>query len=460
MGTIDRSSFSPSSGAGRPDRPLQGETSLRSGAAKKGGLLAWLLVLGLLVGGAPDGLEAQLANSSATTLGLAENTTATARAFEAISVNPAGLGMPGSGFSLALVPIRVRTALHPITLTDIADYEGVVIPDATKEEWLGNVIDNGRETGAFGADVSGLALTIGNVGLQVSSVASGEMSLPPGVIEALLYGNAGRTGEPSDLSLENGSASAFAASTAGVSLAIPLELMGWQSSVGATVKYTVGHAVLVGRSVTGAIQSDPLSLEAEFPIVLTGENHQDDFDGGRGVGLDLGFMMQMDDIHLGATVQNVFNTFEWDESKLVYVPGTASIQQGGNELDFEETSYDQASPEARQFIHEMTFPTSVHLGAALDMSESWTISGDLRKRMGDDGMAVGPDFHLGGGVESRHLRVLHLRAGAAVITDGFQYGGGLSLVLGPVNLSGAVLARNSDTEEGLLAQVGLSFGNR
>ncbi|MFW6200623.1 MAG: hypothetical protein ACOC8K_08620, partial [Gemmatimonadota bacterium] len=97
---------------------------------------------------------------------------------------------------------------------------------------------------------------------------------------------------------------------------------------------------------------------------------------------------------------------------------------------------------------------------ALDLTESWTVSGDLRKRFGDEGMAVGPDFHLGGGVESRHLRFLHLRAGGAVITGGVQYGGGMSLVLGPINLSGAVLARNSDTEEGLIGQVGLSFGNR
>lgn len=421
------------------------------------GILAGSLILAAVTA---DRVEAQLAHASASTLGLAENTTATARGFEAISVNPAGLGMPGSGFSLALAPVRVRTALHPVTLSDVAEYEGVEIPDATKEEWLTDVIDAGGEIGALGADVSGLALTVGNLGLQVSTLASGDVSVPPGVVEALLFGNAGRTGMPSDLSLDNGSANVFAATTGGLSLAVPLEVVGWQASLGATVKYTVGHAVLVGRSVGGSIRSDPVSVEAEFPVVLTAEEFHDDFDGGRGVGLDVGFMMQMDDLHLGATIQNLFNTFEWDESKLAFVPGTASLQQGSNGYDFVETSYDQASPEAREFIGDMTFQPTASVGSALDLTESWTVSGDLRKRFGDEGMAVGPDFHLGGGVESRHLRFLHLRAGGAVITGGVQYGGGMSLVLGPINLSGAVLARNSDTEEGLIGQVGLSFGNR
>ncbi|MCS5661107.1 MAG: hypothetical protein NZ842_11975, partial [Dehalococcoidia bacterium] len=49
----------------------------------------------------PQVLVAQLGDASATTLGLSGNNTATVRGFGAISVNPAGLAMSGSGFSLA-----------------------------------------------------------------------------------------------------------------------------------------------------------------------------------------------------------------------------------------------------------------------------------------------------------------------------------------------------------------------
>jgi hypothetical protein len=46
------------------------------------------------------------------------------------------------------------------------------------------------------------------------------------------------------------------------------------------------------------------------------------------------------------------------------------------------------------------------------------------------------------------------------MTDGMQYGGGTSLVLGPVNLSGAVGLQKTDLSDTVMAQFGLSFGNR
>ena len=46
----------------------------------------------------PQAVAAQLADASATTLGLSGNNTATVRGFGAISVNPAGLAMSGFWF--------------------------------------------------------------------------------------------------------------------------------------------------------------------------------------------------------------------------------------------------------------------------------------------------------------------------------------------------------------------------
>ncbi len=60
---------------------------------------------------------------------------------------------------------------------------------------------------------------------------------------------------------------------------------------------------------------------------------------------------------------------------------------------------------------------------------------------------MGPKLHAGVGAEYRGLRILHLRGGAAVVTRGFQFGGGLSLERGSL-------------EDGAIAQVGLSFGGR
>ena len=60
----------------------------------------------------------------------------------------------------------------------------------------------------------------------------------------------------------------------------------------------------------------------------------------------------------------------------------------------------------------------------------------------------------------RGALVLHLRGGATKISEGMQYGGGASLVLGPVNLSGAAGVVKGDLSDTVMAQFGLSFGNR
>ena len=108
---------------------------------------AVVIVLIAFVGEQP--LSAQLAHASATTLGLSGNNTATVRGLGAISVNPAGLAMEGSDFSLALFPTQVRSNLDPIHLADLSDVQRMVIPEATKDEWLNRVTTEGGQTGSF-----------------------------------------------------------------------------------------------------------------------------------------------------------------------------------------------------------------------------------------------------------------------------------------------------------------------
>jgi hypothetical protein len=67
-------------------------------------------------------------------------------------------------------------------------------------------------------------------------------------------------------------------------------------------------------------------------------------------------------------------------------------------------------------------------------------------------------FHAGVGVELRAMSFLPLRAHGAVVTGGMQVGGGASLVLGPVNLSGAAALRTGKIEDSVLGMLTLSFG--
>jgi F plasmid transfer operon, TraF, protein len=407
----------------------------------------------------PSPASAQLANASATTLALSGNTTATARGFAALSVNPAGLGMPGSGFSLALIPLQIRTGIDPITAADLKDVEGKVIPNSVKERWLSQVNAEGGQSGSLGLELSEFAVTFGKIGLQLSTIATGSVNLPPGIVEALLYGNAGRTGTASDLSLMGARVDGFAMTTAGVSLGFPIPSASGDMAVGATVKYTVGHGVAVGRSMSGMAQSDPIRIDIDFPIVMTSED-VNGVNNGNGVGVDLGFMLKRDRLSLGASLLNIVNTFEWDETKLAFRPGTANFEEGSSASEFDEISYGSAPASLRTLVEDMTFKPTLQLGAALDLSPDFTLSADLHNRFSDGGIALAPKFHLGAGAEYRGLRVLHLRGGAAVVTDGIQYSGGASLVLGPINLSAAVAAQKGDLDDTVFGQFTLSFGGR
>src|SRR5918911_5051906 len=83
---------------------------------------------GIVSAAAPRAALAQLPSASASSLGLGDNYTALANGYNAVAWNPARLAMPGSPhFSLALLPARLGGGLDPITLSDVADYSGVLL---------------------------------------------------------------------------------------------------------------------------------------------------------------------------------------------------------------------------------------------------------------------------------------------------------------------------------------------
>lgn len=418
-----------------------------------------LATLGFLF--APASVQGQLGRA-ATTLGKGGNATATARGLGAISLNPAGLAMPGSGFSLSLLPMRVRSGLDPIGLSDLADVEGSLITTQTKEDWLDQVVANGSQTGSVRVDATWLALTFGNFGFQVTTVAGSSLALGPDVVEALLYGNAGRTGQPADLSFAQSDGNGWGVTTAALAAAFPISNPDADMAIGATVKYSVGHFVGVGRTVGGSFTSDPIGATLDLPIVHTDDTRLDDgeISNGTGVGVDVGFQMKRDKLSLGAAVLNAVNTFAWDESTLVYRPMSVTFVESDFASETDTQAYGGAPAALRAEVEDLVFNPIVTVGAGYDVTEDFTVTADVRNRMGDGGMRVGPKFHAGVGAEYRGLKVLHLRAGAAKITDGTQFAGGGSLILGPVNISIAGAMQNGDLGEAGLAQFSISFGGR
>ena len=101
----------------------------------------------------------------------------------------------------------------------------------------------------------------------------------------------------------------YAATSAGLSLALPIPVLEesvGQLAAGVTVKYTQGHAVAVGRS-DGSLAAETLQADLDSFLIHTRIEDADSADyvnGGSGFGLDLGLMLSLDRLFVGAAVHN------------------------------------------------------------------------------------------------------------------------------------------------------------
>lgn len=422
-------------------------------------LLSGALLLSTAALAAP--VDAQLPQASATALGLGFNTTASARGFSALANNPAGLAMDDSpGFSLAIPAVAVETGLGPITLSDLAEWENQFVPASVKDAWLESVTASGAQAGTVSAGATPVAFNVGSLGFQLSAQVGSQVSLGPDAVELLLYGNAGRTGSAGDFDLDGSSMDAFVVSTAAVGY-------GFRATprlhLGVTGKYSVGSGLLVGRDLGSSLQSDPLRAQIQFPVLFTdytdefGNERDGAYDNGSGFGLDIGAIWVGPSMTVGASIQNIVNSFEWDLTGFSYVPGEALFEPGTGESNFDELPADGAPQELLDAAEELTLKPVYSVGIQVEPTSLLMISADIRKRA-SGGLALGPEFHMGVGAELRALSFLPLRGHIAAVTDGVQVGGGASLVLGPLNLSGGVALRTGDFGDATLGMLTLSFG--
>ena len=133
------------------------------------------VTLALAFGGlsGPQAASSQLTAASPSVLGTANNYSALARGFTAIALNPARLAMPGNpGFSLTFLPVEAKAGLSGMKLSEIAAFDNMSIPASVRQEWLNSVIEDGGFELRTDVSATGLALSIGPVGLQISPANS------------------------------------------------------------------------------------------------------------------------------------------------------------------------------------------------------------------------------------------------------------------------------------------------
>ena len=397
-----------------------------------------LFFVTMFVTGIATAAGAQMPSASAPALGLADNYTALARGYATVAWNPALLGLPDNPrTSLALLPIRTIAGLDPVTLGDIADYDGEFLPVQVREQWLRRIEQEGSEAGAGGGDITWVAAQAGRFALQLGTSFRAVGNLTPGGAELLLFGNYGRTDSARALELRDSRFSTFAVSTAAVSYGTAV---GSDMVVGVTLKYALGHLLMHGED-RGTVFTPEPEASLNFPVVASNEA----FDGniGGGVGLDVGFAMVRAAWTFGATLHNAFNTFGWNGEDLVFRAGLGSFDEATLVADFDEMDFALAPDHLKSFVDDAGFGPVIALGLARAAARL-TVTGDFRRRLKDSSIEVAPATHLGIGAEYQLMPRVPLRGGVAYVDGGYQIAGGAGFDFGPVSIAVSAMRRDTD----------------
>lgn len=391
-----------------------------------------IAALSLAIVTAADSARAQLASTSAAALGLGDAYTAGATGHDAIAWNPAALAWIDDGrVSLALAPVGIAFGAEPVSVREIAEAGGTVLSTLDKAKWLLRIRDAGGQHGTAGAELTYGALRIGPVGIRIASRVAGRIDLSAEAAELLLFGNAGRTGEPRDFELEGGGIDLAATSSVAIAYGrpVPLPIDALRSgtlAVGTTLRFRVGHGLLVSRDAGSALHADPLRIHVAFPTL-----HSTSGAGpiiGHGVALDVGLLWRTDRWRIALVGRDLVDTFAWDDDALRYRAGWALFEFGGTgaETDLDPRPVDEAPAALRLRADAAAASPAAALGVAVRVRPALTLSFDLRRRFGDP-RVFGARTHLGGGIEYRPAPWLPLRAGLAARSDGYRGTIGLGL---------------------------------
>ena len=444
--------------------------------ARGPGLLTSLLV-GLLAGTGsvftlPSPCPAQLPSASARVWALGGLSTASVRGFGAIGTNPAGLAMPRSpDLTLTALPVSpdalrwyllaaLDGGMRPVTFGDLNDWTGSDIPPPVREAWLQRIEGVGRQRGSVSLALTPIALARGSYGFQLTTSGVVQTSLNPDAAELLLFGNAGRTGEPEEFQLAGSTLDAWALTSAAFAGAIPLgieigDAPGQSFAVGATLKLTLGHALFLGRDVGSTFAGEPTQLASRFPVIQTDTSYRS-LDNGRGVGLDVGFQWESPRWGAGLALENLVQTFAWEREGLWFRPGTALFDADLSESDFGARPAREAPLALREAVTDFSLGRTLSVGVVHRPGERLLLGGEVKARFAAQ-PARGPPLEVGATVEALPTPRLPLLGHLAIVRGGARMGGGATWVAGRFQLSSAI-SRLTGEIDSTLWMFALSLG--
>jgi hypothetical protein len=382
---------------------------------------------------------------------LAGNGTMVSRGARALQVNPALLAAPDRpSFSLALPSLAGGATTDPLQFRDIRPYKNTVVPHDVAEEWLDRITKAGGLRTTARAHSGIVGLSVGPVAVSVGALGEAELSVPPELAELLLFGNAGRTGQPRDMTLTGGGGRSWGAAviSAGFGTRLPLRLTKSPSesfSLGVTGKFVSSPGMAEMLAPSGHVTADPVGSDIAVPIVFFDET-KDGGLGATGYGLDVGAAWSAGPLALGVTVHDAVNTFRYRltsarvhrATALVTADSTAAGMD--DELPLDDPRVDPAvRARARELADQARFTPTFRVSGAFTPISWLTVTSDLITHTGSaDALTSQPKLSMGVGAEARLIPFLPLRGGVRV-GNGFttlRAGAGLRLV--GIRVDGAV----------------------
>ena len=236
-------------------------------------------------------------------VGMADNALPLAFGMEALTENPAALGVRKAGsWELQLFNASTAIGSNALGFGDYRLYNGATLSDADKASILGKIPTGGWRLGAQ-AEVSAAAVRIGPFGARLSGYAAGRGNLDREILELLLYGNQQDRLYTSKLN----SGEALAAAELSLSGAARL----WQRP---TASLYGGLTVRLIRGLYYAqLHQTEGSLVAEFTGV-SGSGHASatTAEGGNGIAVDWGALLTLSPrFTVGLVLDNAPGLVRW-----------------------------------------------------------------------------------------------------------------------------------------------------
>ena len=430
-----------------------------------------LILAAALMAAGETATAQSIANTSPAATALGGAYTASARGFDAIAWNPAGLAMPGTGgFSLSLLlNVGGTGGSGPIGAKDLKPFSGDSIPYATRVAWLGRIRAAGGQNFGGGVDLSLISMNIANVGLSYSVAARASGNLPGDAAELLLFGNYGFANSVRPYTLQGARFDVSAIGTAAVSVGKELNVRFGSASdqhfaIGLTAKYHLGHVlgvVVDGGSLVSSSPAVDVNVKMRAIVSDTGNSKGGLPMAGNGFGVDAGVAWQGGPLKIGLAVRDIVNTFKWTPDEMYTRYTTLRYANGvQSQIDGVWQKVSALGAGARdsvtQALNPLVINPSVAVGLAYDLPLRFTVSGEYQQRFGD-GIALAAKTRYSAGLQWKGIPFLPIRAGYSNTPDATYFTGGVGIDLGLVRLdvAGGV---NSKTSGDGLAAVALSFG--